>query len=255
MKKRILLLIVTTLLMATSVFGADTLIVSGNPEYPPITWKENKTIVGVSAKLAKTIFTELEIPFEIKYTGPWSRVQANAKAGKIDMICSAYINPQRQTYMVYTIPFMKDPVSVFTWREKSFTFKKWEDLIVKRGNTVRGESYGEKFDQFMEQKLKVEKVSRTIQNFKKLEAKRVDYAIIGLYPGLASASITGFQNKIEVLENPILSENFYMAISKKSKFKYLLPKVNKIIKRLKDEGLIQKWIKEYQDYYKKSKMN
>jgi len=253
MKKRISLLIASTILVANSAFGRDILIVSGHPDYPPITWKENKTIVGVAAELAKTIFTELRVPFEIKSTGPWARVQKNAKTGKIDMISSAYVNPERQTYMDYTITFMKDPVSVFVWKGKTFPFSRWEDLIGKQGNTVRGESYGKEFDQFIEQKLTVQRVSTTIQNFRKLKKGRVDYAIIGLYPGLAGSSITGFEDKVEVLPNPILAENMYMTFSKKSKFKRLLPKVNKIIQRIQNEGAIEKWIKKYQDYYKMSK--
>ena len=252
--KKSILLVTSAMLVTASVMGNEKLIISGNPEYPPITWRENNTIVGVSAELAKMIFTELGVPFEIKYTGPWSRVQANAMIGKIDMISSAYINPERKTYLDFTIPFMVDPVSVFVKKGKPFPFNKWTDLIKKKGNTVRGESYGDEFDEFIEDKLDVDRVSTTILNFRKLEAERIDYAIIGLYPGLASASINGFENKIEVLPHYILTANFYMAFSKKSKFKYLLPKVNEILQRLKNEGAIEKLVKKYQKYYKDSKI-
>ena len=107
----------------------------------------------------------------------------------------------------------------------------------------------------LNKKLSIQKIRKTIQNFKLLEAGRVDYAIIGLYPGFSNASITGFDDKIEILPRPILVENFYMTFPKKSKFKPLLPKVNKIIQRLIDEGTIEKWVKKYQDYYKMSNRN
>ncbi|MCP4105164.1 MAG: transporter substrate-binding domain-containing protein [Desulfobacteraceae bacterium] len=250
MKKKILLLIVCAICQASSVSAGGTVIISGHPEYPPITWKEGNTITGVAAELAKTVFTEIGVPYEIKTTGPWKRVQMNAREGAIDVITSAYTNPERQTYMDYTIPFMKDPVSVFVMKGNIFPFNRWEDLIGKRGNTVLGESYGKEFDQFIEQKLQVERTSRVIQNFLKLEKGRVDYAIIGLYPGLACATVTGYKDKIEVLSNPIVEENFYMTFSKKSEFRHLLPKANKIIKRLKNEGAVEKWIEKYLDYYK-----
>lgn len=235
-------------------YAGEPLIISGHPEYPPIMWQEGDTMVGAAAELAKTVFSEIGVPYEIRATGPWKRVQKNARHGRIDVITAAYINPERQNYMVYTIPFMKDPVSVFVIKRKTFPFDKWEDLIGKRGNTALGESYGKAFDLFIEQKLMVEKTPTVMQNFLKLEANRVDYAIIGLYPGLSYASISGFKEKIEVLSTPVVEENFYMTFSKRSKYAHLLPQANSIIARLKDEGRIDIWIQEYLDYYQASQI-
>ena len=93
--KKIILLLVSIVLVVYPAFARDILIVSGHPEYPPIMWKENGAIVGVAAELAKTIFTELGLPFESKSTGPWVRVQENAKNEDIDMIVASYINLER----------------------------------------------------------------------------------------------------------------------------------------------------------------
>lgn len=249
MKKIFILLIACTIFYVALAFARDKIIISGHPEYPPVTWREGETIVGAAAEMAATIFTELGIPYKFEATGPWKRVQMNARQGIIDVIAAAYHNPTRQQYMDYTIAFMEDPVSVFVLEEKSFPFNKWEDLIGKTGNTALGESYGKKFDQFIKQKLTVERTPTLIQNFRKLEAGHVDYAIIGLYPGLAYASVTGFKDKIAILPNNILEEKFYMTFSEKSEFAHLLPKVNKIITRLKKQGLIEQWIKKYLDHY------
>lgn len=249
MKKKILLLAVFAICHITAASARDKIIISGHPEYPPITWREGDTITGVAAEMAATVFTELGVPYEIRYTGPWKRVQLNAERGNIDVIAAAYINPERQTYMDYSIPFMKDPVSVFVLKGKAFPFRRWEDLIGKRGNTSIGESYGKDFDQFIKQKLTMERTPMIIQNFLKLETGRADYAVIGLYPGLANASVMGFKNKIEVLQHNITEENFHMTFSKQSGFVYLLPETDKIIERLKNEGVIEKWIKEYLGRY------
>ncbi len=244
-----ILCIVVAVSVSNSVLAGETLIISGHSEYPPVSWQEGDTIVGVAAEMAKTIFTELGIPYKIQAKGPWPRVHAYAQHGDIDMILAAYINPERKKYMEYSIPFMKDPVSVFVLKGNTFPFHHWEDLIGRKGNTVRGESYGKEFDLFIEQHLQVERVTTVIQNFQKLEGRRVEYAIIGLYPGLAYASVTGYKDKIEVLSNNIVEENFYMTFSRKSKFRHLLPQVNAIIKRLKHDGMIDKWITQYLAYY------
>lgn len=230
-------------------FANDTIIISGHPEYPPITWQEGNKIVGVAIELVQTIFTELNVPYKVVPTGPWARVQMNAEKGRIDVITSLYINPDRQSYMHFCEFFMIDPVSIFVLKGKTFPFKKWEDLIGKKGNTVRGESYGKNFDSFIIERLEIERVTTVAQNFFKLEKERIDYAIIGLYPGLSNASIIGFKEKIEVLPQNITEENLYMAFSKKSKHIKLIPQVNEIIIRLKKEGLIDKWIEKYLKYY------
>ncbi len=239
--------------MGASLPAGEVLIVSGHPDYPPVTWEENGAIVGAAAELAKQVFTELKVPFEIRATGPWKRVQENARSGQIDVITSAYINAERLEYMDYTVPFMKDPNVVFVWKGKAFPFTTWDDLIGKVGTANRGESYEEKFDTFAAEKLKIERVTQTVQNLQKLEAGRVDYFLSGLYPGLAVAAIEGYDDKIEALPTPVVTADFYMTFSKKSKYTYLIPQVNKIIERCKAKGLIDKWLKDYLAYYKKTR--
>lgn len=244
-----------TQLFAGSANASDVLIVSGHPNYPPITWEENGTIVGAGAEMAKTIFTELQVPFEIRPSGPWKRVQFSGKDGTIDVIIAIYKNPEREQYLDYAAPFMKDPNAIFVWKGKTFPFHTWNDLIGKRGTTNLGESYEEKFDKFAENYLIIERVHDTVQNFKKLESNRADYFLFGLYPGLASAAINGYDGKIEVLPNYVVTADFYMAFSKRSKYAHLVPRVNTIIERLRSEGAIDKWIAKYLKYYKKTGKN
>ena len=255
MKKKILWALFIVFCFFSIAAGSETekVIISAHPGYPPISWQQQDTLVGVAVEMAEQIFTELGIPYEIRVTGPWARVQIAAKHGDIDVIAAAYKNPERETFMDYTLPFMKDPVVVFVWKGKSFPFNRWEDLIGKQGGTNIGESYEKEFDRFMDQKLTMTKVPKTIQNFKKLEKGRIDYFVFGLYPGLADASTTGYEDKIEVLPQPVVNADFYMAFSKKSAFRHLIPEIDNIIERYKKEGKIEKWIAFYLAYYKKSK--
>ncbi|MCF6248407.1 MAG: transporter substrate-binding domain-containing protein [Desulfobacula sp.] len=238
------------LMWTATTFAKGPVIISGHPEYPPITWQQGGTITGAGARMTQYIFQELGVPYEIKYTGPWKRVQKYAEKGIIDVIISAYKNPYRLTYMDYTVSFMTDPVVVFVKKGNKFAYTQWEDLVGKIGNTNIGESYGSAFDRFIINRLTVERVPKTIQNFLKLEACRADYAIIGLYPGLASAHTSGYKDKIEVLSTPILEENFYMTFSKKSEYRHLIPKINVLIKQLRAESKIKIWIDEYLKFYK-----
>ncbi len=230
----------------------ETLLVSGHPNYPPITWKQNGTIIGVAAELVKTILTELQVPFVIKATGPWKRVQQNAKNGTVDIITSAYLNEERKQYMEFSIPFITDPSVIFVLKGKGFTLNRWEDLIGKQGTTTLGESYGDELDQFIKTNLKMDRVKTHVQNFKQLEKERVDYMLFPLYPGLELAWQTGYADIVEILPLVLHEANFYITFSKKSKFRYLLPQVNQIIQRLKSDGSIDKWFIHFKTRYQET---
>jgi len=239
-------------LLSSSVYAEDILNASGHPEYPPIMWREGNRIVGVGVKLVETVFNELGVEVKSQYIGPWNRVQASAKYGVIDVIVAAYKNPERETYMDYSEPYMDDPVVVFVKRGNAFSFNHWRDLIGKTGSSTIGDSYGAEFDDFMANKLNIIKITDVRQNFDLLEIDRIDYSVFGLYPGLLTAERLGFRHKIEVLPTRVTSKDFYFTISKKSKFRDYLPKANKIIKRLRDSGIIDTWINQYLDTYRKN---
>ncbi len=119
------------LLFACFLWGDDVLVVSGHPDYPPVSMDDDGILSGASIELARTIFTELEIPFEINATGPWARVQMNSKNGVIDVIAFAYKNSVRDEYMEFSIPYMVDPVSIFIAIDNLKTFPSLRKLITK----------------------------------------------------------------------------------------------------------------------------
>lgn len=226
------------------------LISSGNPNYPPSSWAENKQIVGVAAELTKLIFNELGIKVKSQTFGPWKRVQVNAQNGSIDIITTIYKNPEREAYLVYPkYSYMDDKNVVWVQKGKTFPFKKWEDLIGRRGGSVLGDSYGKAFDAFMKERLTIEKVKSAELNFLKLESGRIDYFPYGQYSGIIAAKRFGYEFKVEYLETPLLSERLYIAISKKSKFRKYLPQLEEGIKNLKANGTIDKLIEKHIEKY------
>lgn len=237
-------LFISIAILISPILTYAEVMLSGHPEYPPFMWQSGDKIVGVGAKLGAAIFEELKMDYKIVSTGPWKRVQENAKEGSIDMIVGAYINDDRQSYMDYTIPYATDPVGIFVPKGKDFKFEKWEDLIGKKGVTIRGESFGQELDAFVAEKLEMSLVNRYEQNFKVLESGRVDYSLCGVYACLSKAVTTGNKGKFVPLKHHVSSENFYMTVSKKSKHRHLLPKINELITRFSEDGTIDKWIDE-----------
>lgn len=248
--KHVQLIVIFFFILYSNIgYAENKLIISGHHDYPPVMWEENGKLVGVGPQLAAKIFNELGVPFEIKFTGPWKRVQENARSGEIDIIVGLYSNTERRSYMVYTIPYMTDPTSIFVMKEKIFSFNKWENLIGKKGITMYGDSFGEELDGFIEEKLTMHKAYNVDTIFKLLDTGRSDYILWGYYPCLVNVYANGYKDKIIPLPQYVVVENMYMAFSKKSKYVHLVPEVNKIIKKIKTEGHIENWTKKYLDHF------
>lgn len=223
----------------------EVMIVSGHPNYPPVMWKQGNTITGAGVELVTAVCDELDIPFEIRWSGPWKRVQKNAMAGDIDLIVGIYSNNERREYLDYTLPYMIDPTVIAVLKDNKFACNSREDLIGKIGISIHGDSFGQGLDDYIKTKLNVERTYSVDALFKNLIAGRVEYILWGYYPVTVNAARLGFHDKILINTPPLATENMYMAFSKKSGFGKYLKQTNSIIKRLKKNGTIQKWVEQY----------
>ncbi|MBV6321641.1 transporter substrate-binding domain-containing protein [Duganella violaceipulchra] len=83
--------------MAAELEGdCPKVVVSADPDYPPLHWYDGKELRGPSIELATRILADLKIPYEVRYVGPWKRVLANASVGKIDLVATLKIQPERE---------------------------------------------------------------------------------------------------------------------------------------------------------------
>jgi polar amino acid transport system substrate-binding protein len=88
---------------------------SGNPQYPPYLWRnpaDADQLIGSNQALMQWLSKEIGLPIEVRYVGPWSRVQEEARSGRIDLIAGAFFTLPRTEYMDYVYP----PVSRNTLR-------------------------------------------------------------------------------------------------------------------------------------------
>lgn len=221
------------------------LIASGHPEWPPIMWQEGNDIVGIGPALLKMICTEINIQCDIKYQGQWQAVQKQAKAGKVDMLVAAYKTTEREQYMDYSIAYTVDPITLFVKSGQDFNYSRWESLIGKKGVITIGDSYGQDFDNFLQEKLTVEKVATVEEAFDVISSGKADYFVYATYSGQRELAKLNLIGQIESIADDIASENFYFAISKKSPYLNYLPQINQLIKKYQTDGTIKKLLEEY----------
>lgn len=224
----------------TATYAADEctkLTATGHPDYPILAFKSGDQIVGAAATLVETIAKKLNVPIESKYTGNWSAAQAAARDGKVDIIFGLYHTEDRAKYLDYVDPaFMFDDVAIFVPKGKEFTFTGKDDLIGKKGVTNEGESFGDSFDAFMEKKLNVSRTDGLDAAFKDLLDGKADFLIAGHHPGQAEAIKQGIEDKVEVLDQALLSEEMFVAFSKKSPCLSLIDGFSQAITELTTDG-------------------
>ena len=239
----------TILLISTTTFSQEPVVVSGNPNAPPIVWEERQELVGLGPDLATGILKELGIGYSLRRFGNWKNVQIKTKNGDVDMLVSAYRNKEREQYLAFSIPYLSQPTVIVVEKGKEFDFSNWDTLKGKKGVTNVGESYGQEFDEFIQQHLDVSyyQFERAIEL---LNLGEVDYLVVDLYTALIYARLLQGEDAITILEPPVTIQNFHLAVRKDSPLVARLPEINEKLKARIERGEISKTFLAYFDKWK-----
>ena len=245
-----LIVFVALTLTGNAALAADEctkITATGHRYYPVVAYRDGDKIVGAAPTLVETIAKQINVPLESKYMGTWQEAQDAARDGKADMIFGLYYDDERATYLDYVQPaFTFDDVAIFVLKGKEFPFTDKNDLIGKKGVTNQGESFGNEFDAFMKEKLNVARANGIDGAFKDLLDGKADYLIAGYYPGLAEAAREGVEDKVGPLKQALLSQEMFVAFSKKSPCKSLAAKFGQGITELTTNDSYDKILVEAQ---------
>ena len=256
MRKSCLLVLLWFSLLQGALADTDPdckkMIVAGNDEYQPISWRDKVNpgkIDAIAVELIEMAMKDQGVAVESVYVGNWKRAQLSVRNGEADLLHSAYMTEERKTYMEYvTPPFLIDKTAILVRKNDPLTHKKhleWSDLVGLSGAAPLGNSYGDKFDKYAKDNLKIDWTTSTEVAFKKLLAGRSQYVIYGLYPALAVAEAEGIRDQIEPLQTAIISEGMYITISKKSPCLKYKDHLSKKIKEYVDQGVTDKLLEKY----------
>lgn len=236
----------------------DTLVASGNPEYPPMLWHQDddsKTLTGAVPALLQEIVEPLGVEVVVRNKGPWARVLHMARLGEIDVVAGAFLTEERRSFLDYTMPSITWlPSNVWVPRGKEFKYRYWSDLRGKRGSTLINNSFGQDFDQFAENHLSVEGIRTIEQSFRMAKLGRVDYVLYEDLQGHAKLAKMGMEDDFVELIPPISSEGLYFAFPKRSECNTLAFReaFARRMAEVTEQRRIDHLIKEYAEKYKES---
>ncbi len=222
---RVVIAVLLPALMIFCTHGAAAppckiLTASGNPEYPPLLWEDDRVpghLTGAAIAFLAEILEPLGVKLDVQSPGSWARVQRLARVGELDIIAGAFITSERIQYMDYLLPpYMHLPTSVWVPAGETFTYRHWPDLENKRGSTLIGNSFGQGFDRYAEQNLEIIKVRTIEQSFEMALAGRVDYVLYERLQGQVKLQRLGMARKFVPLDVPVSNEGLFFTFSKNS---------------------------------------
>ncbi|MDI4635330.1 transporter substrate-binding domain-containing protein [Pelomonas sp. V22] len=204
---------------AQPVEACKQLLASGNPQYPPYLWRDpedENRLLGANADLMQLLAKELGIPIEVRYIGPWGRVQEETRAGRNDLIAGAFFTLPRTEYMDYFHPAFRETRSVVWTRENlRLNYRRWADLASLQGVTVINNSFGEDFDRYARDNLKISSVASLEQAIQMLQKGRAEYLVYEDSPGAAFLAKMNI-NDLKSLSPAVANENLHLTLSHKS---------------------------------------
>jgi len=199
--------------------SCKALLASGNPQYPPYLWRDpedENRLVGANADLMQMLAREIGIPIDVRYIGPWGRVQEETRAGRIDLIAGAFFTLPRTEYMDYFHPAFRETRSVVWTRDNlRLNYRRWADLASLQGVTVINNSFGEDFDRYARENLKISSVASLEQAIQMLQKGRAEYLVYEDSPGAAFLAKMNIGD-LKALSPPVANENLHLTLSHKS---------------------------------------
>lgn len=227
------------------------LVLTADPAYPPLHWYDGKNFQGASIEIAKRVLSDLKIPYEIRYVGPFPRVLLMARRGEVDMISTLKKTPDREQFLLYPkTAALANPVAVFALRKHSFAYRSRADLVGLKGGITRGNVFGDGLDEYLRTNLAFEEANSPEINFNKLELGRIDYFITGYYAGMAYLLQRGRDEKFAALTPYVAQTQNFMVLTRNGQCADKLGLIDERLAVLQKEGVVDELIRQSMETWK-----
>lgn len=168
------------------------------------------------------------------------------------MVAAAFITSERIGYMDYLLPPMTHlPTAVWVPKGREFVYRHWPDLAGKRGSTLINKSFGQNFDRYAQQNLRIEGVRSIEQSFQMALADRVDYVLYEVLQGDVKLEYMGIAGEFVPLQPPVSREGLFFTFSKASPCNSfeLRELIAEALYELVNSGRVNELIRQYKAIY------
>lgn len=217
------------------------LIVGTEAGFAPYEYLEGDEVVGVDMDIAKAIADELDLELEIQnmdFDGALIAVQQ----GKVDIVAAGVsVDPEREKVMDFSENYVDSTeVVVVNAETKAVTTTEAAGLVGKKIGVQQGniaDLWVSNTDNV--EKAEITRYTKFTQAAEDLKNNKIDCIVMDEVP--AKEMVASSDGKLAIVEgDPLFVDQYAIALKKGNK--ELLEKVNEVIKELKEDGSIDKFI-------------
>lgn len=206
---------------------------------------------GYIYELISEVFKKAGYDIDIIFL-PLTRAKFLVEKGEIDAIMPVYYS--KDSSLAFSEPFKGNTISILKKTSLSLPIDtEIESTLFDYLNAIKPYKIGvlnglytsTEFDSI--DFLQKEYVSDDLQNFFKLESNRIDLIVIDKYTAanILSTDMPHLIGKVELLDQPITSNDFHIAFSKKvNGYQEKLADFNRILKQMKSDGSYSKFLEK-----------
>tara|TARA_R110002167_G_scaffold21306_4_gene77654 strand:- start:34 stop:744 length:711 start_codon:yes stop_codon:yes gene_type:complete len=203
---------------------------------------------GILIEVINEVFARAGYAIEIELK-PWARCLKEVKHGIVDGIFSAFVTPERQSYLTYTNEILiMQSQAFFVPLHSTITFdgdlKKMSNLSI---GVINKTSYGPILDKALKDGMfnRIEIAQSSKSNLLKLIAGRIDLIPSYRHVVLSTAKTLGLEDSIKQLNPTVESIPSYLAFSKNKDFSQVIIDYDNTLKSMKQDGSYDKIFKQY----------
>ncbi len=215
-----------------------------DPQPPYVNVTDGKITGGIAVQIVQKIFDklpEVDVNFELM---PWKRALVEAKYGRTDGIIFVSKNQEREEYLAYSDAIFEGR-AVFFYRKppmsKRFNWHTLSDLAPYTIVAIRGQGILKILQTRAKDAnlaLNIHVVNNEETAMSMLQLGRVDLALFNEIVGKTMVNNNDDYFYIVAADKVFAARTYHMALSKKSKARELMPRINDIILELKSNGEI-----------------
>lgn len=175
---------------------------------------------------------------------PWARAVKQAEEGRADGIMGIWHSTEREVYFAYSLPLLSNQLGFYKRADSTISFRELSDLKPYRIGVVRASARPKGLD---EAGLKIEEATDATSNLRKLDARRIDLALVekGTAKYLIDAKLLTFKDWLVWLDPPVEEMPLFVVFSRKSPgYEEKLAAFNNGLKQMEADGTLAKLISQ-----------
>lgn len=244
MKQKIMtIFLFTMMLVATSLWDSKA---SDSKKHILIAGDEEKR-GSYLVEITREAFLKAGYSTEFIFV-PWARALLNSIEGKYDVLLAAYYTQERAEKLLYSESIGVTKIFFLKQKKVNISYATMDDLKPYRIGHILGSKVNKEFDEAEESFLKIEYVSNTKQNIRKLLTGRLDL-VVEKEERLKQLLASEFKNEAENLEflyPPLQVNKFYNCVSKKRPgYQKIVEDFNHGLELINEDGTLSLIHKKY----------